>query len=65
MILSCLLQYNLTVLSAITMDIYYGKVWHLCDDPICADPVWKPSKGLDRQPAGERADGGVLFCPAN
>ena len=25
-----------------SVKVYYGEVWHFCDDPVCPDPVWKP-----------------------
>ena len=28
----------------VAMTIAYGKLRHLCDDPVCPDPVWKPSR---------------------
>ena len=29
------------------MKVDHGKLWHLCDDPVCPDPVWKLSVYLD------------------
>ena len=40
------------------MTIHYGKLWHFCGNPVCPDPVWKLSRGLQRDLQTRKGKGG-------
>ena len=43
-VLPCLIRYNTTDLSKITIGIDHARSRHFSDDPVCPDPVRNPSK---------------------